>query len=92
MSNYKEILNALYKIETICKKCKLNFIIVVLIMNSIILKRYFKFSNNFSISIAIILGILVTFILYRKNLNIKDIINNGIINGSNALFITASQL
>ena len=28
MSNYKEILNALYKIETICKKCKLNFIIV----------------------------------------------------------------
>lgn len=28
MSNYKEILNALYKIETVCKKCKLNFIIV----------------------------------------------------------------
>lgn len=65
-------------------------IFIVLIMNSIILKRYFKFSNNFSISIGIILGILATFILYRKNLNIKDVINNGIINGSNALFITAS--
>ena len=93
----KFILDEGEKLENIEKKnTKLEIILaytpllILLVINYCLINIFAMKSSNFALCIGISISIILSIVIFRKNLNIKKDLEIGIKNGIEALFTTAS--
>ena len=93
----KFILDEGEKLENIEKKnTKLEIILAytplltLLVINYCLINIFAMKSSNFALCIGISISIILSIVIFRKNLNIKKDLETGIKNGIEALFTTAS--